>query len=232
MSPSHGSNADIIGNGYTLSRFLNSASFSASRDASETTVFKSKSKTYIPGLKDTTMTAEGIYDGDIDAVDEILNAALNSSASGVFSYMPDGEENFGTNAFTINAIETSYEVTTDVGDVAQISAEFGAGDKGRFAQGRVIHSMKAEAAAGNGQPLDGGAATSNGGALVVHATAAANLAVTLQDSADGVTFADIGSLNFPVGRGSQRLLIEGAIRRYTRVLWTGSGTFLAVVERH
>lgn len=178
------------------------------------------------------MSAEGVWDGEPDAADEILWAALGTSATGLFSYIPEGEENFGTMVFSLDAIETSYEITTDVGDVSQISAEMSAGDKGRFSRGNVLHPFAVENAGGTTQRLDNGAQTLNGGSLIVHTTASADLTVTLQDSADGVTFADVGSINSPVGRGSQRLLIAGAIRRYTRVLWSGTGTFLAVVERH
>ena len=229
---SHGSNADIVGNGYVLSQFLNSASFSGSRETGETTVFKKKSKTYIPGLKDTTMTAAGIYDGDVDAVDPILSAALNSSAAGLISYFPEGADNFNDKSFTLDTVESSYEITTDVGDVAQISAQFAAGDQGQFTRGRVVHPMAVENANGQTLSLDGGAASNNGGSLVVHATVAAGLSFTLQDSADNATFADVGvDLVLPAGRGSYRLTVPGTIRRWTRVLWTGTGTFLAVVDR-
>lgn len=230
--PSHGSNADIVGNGYVLSEFLNSASFSGSRDTGETTTFKKKSKTYIPGLKDTTMTAEGIYDGAEEAVDEILWAALESNSSGLFSYIPLGEETIGNAAFTLDTIESSYEVSTEIGDVAQVSAEMQAGDNGRFTRGRVLHSFAVESSGGNSGSVDHGVATERGGSLVVHATAASTLEVTMQDSADGETWADLpGTLLFDMGRGSKRLLIEGTIRRYTRALWTGSGTFLAIADR-
>lgn len=232
MSASHGSNADFIANGYVLSEYLNSATTSGQRDNAETTTFKKKSKTYIPGLKDTTMSCEGVFDGDEDAVDDVLSAALDSGDTVLISYIPEGEEVVGHKAFTMDAMESSYEITTDVGDVAQISAEFACGEFGVFGRGAVIHPMSAEASGGNGSAYDALASTDNGGGLVVHATASNNLEVKLQDSADGTTFADLtGSLTFASGRGSKRLVISGTIRQYVRVLWTGTGTFLAIAER-
>lgn len=232
---SHGSNADVIGNGYVLSDFLNSATFSGSREAAETTTFKKDSKTYIPGLKDTTMSAEGIFDGALDTVDQVLHAALNANASGFFSYFPDGQDVIGNKAFSMDTIETSYEVTTDVGDVAQISAEFNAGDQGRFSRGSVIRPMAVAAAPGQSAEHDNGAASTTFPiGLVVHAVASVNLILKLQHSTtSGGTFTDLpGTLTFVSGRGSQRLWIPAqSINRYTRVSWTGTGTFLAIIER-
>lgn len=233
MSASHGSNADVVGNGYVLSEFLNSVTSSGSRDPADTTTFKNKSKTYIPGLKDTSMSAEGIYDGDADAVDEILSVALSSDTPGLFSYFPNGQEVFGNASFTLPTIETTYEITTDVGDVAQVSAELQAGQNGRFSRGFVIHSLAAEAVGGNGSSLDGAAASIGGGGLVVHSVASTALSVTLQDSADAIAWADVSAaVDIAAGRGSVRVEVAGTIRRYTRVLWTGAGTFIAIVERY
>ena len=235
MAVSHGSNADFIGNGYVLSEFLNSASFSGSRETAETTTFKKKSKTYVPGLRDTNMTAEGIYDGEVDAVDQVLQAALVSDVNGLFSYIPEGQEVVGNRTYTVDAIESSYEVNTEIGDVAQITAEFQAGAQGRFLKGSVIRPMAVAAAPGNSAEHDGGAASADKGiGLVVHAVASVNLVLKLQHAtASGGTFTDLpGTLTFTTGRGSQRLWIPAqSINRYTRVNWTGTGTFLAIIER-
>ena len=236
MAPSHGSNADFYGNGYVLSDYLNSATFSGEREASESTTFKKKSKTYIPGLKDSSMSAEGIFDGDIDAVDQVLQAAIESAVDGIFSYFAEGQEVAGRPAFTIAAIESSYEMTTDIGDVAQISAEFSAGSSGLITRGKVARPMAVAASGGQSPSLDFGAvgvSTTRGG-MVVHATASNNLVVKYQHSTDNVTFTDIAgaSLTFAAGRGSQRLVLpQQTINRYTRVLWTGTGTFMAILER-
>lgn len=232
MAGKHGSNADVFGNGYVLSEFLNSASFSGSRDTAETTTFKKKSKTYIPGLKDTTMSLEGLFDGAPDAVDEIMWAAMNSAATGLYSYIPLGNEVVGSPVFSVEAIQSSYEVTSDVGDVSQVSAELSAGSDGFITRGKVASPMGIKGAPGNTASIDGGALSAFGASLVAHVTASANLVLKLQDSADNVTFADLpGTLSFVNGRGSKRLYVPGNIRRYTRVLWTGTGTFFAAIDR-
>lgn len=234
MATTHGSNADFVGNGYVLSEFLNTASFSGSRDTAESTTFKKKSKTYIPGLKDTTMSAEGIYDGDTDAVDQILHAALITNVTGLFSYIPEGQEVVGNRAYTMDAIETSYEITSDVGDINQISSEFNAGTAGRFMKGKVVRPMGAAVGDGSSAESDFGSESTKGIGLVVHAVASVNLVLKLQHAtASGGTFTDLpGTIEFSNGRGSQRLWIPPqTVGRYTRVAWTGSGTFMAIIER-
>jgi hypothetical protein len=134
----------------------------------------------------------------------------------------------------VDTIDTSYEITSDVGEVNQISAEFGAGSQGRFSRGFVASPMGARAA-GNSTFIDNGAATTGREAgLVVHTTASVNLVLKLQhSSASGGTYVDLpGTLTFTAGRGSKRLVVPAqAIDRYTRVLWTGTGTFIAIIER-
>jgi hypothetical protein len=233
MSSSHGSKATIFANGYELSQFLNSASPSGARDAAETSTFGNTSKTYIPGLKDTTLSIEGYYDGAVSAVDEVLSAALITTPTGLASYCPYGDNAVGDVVYTLLSIETSYEINTDVGDVAQISCEMQAGSNGRYARGNLLHLMQAEAAGGQSVSFDNGAQSTNGGGLVVQVSAATTLSIKLQDSADNLTWADVGSpIVTASGRAAVRLEVTGTIRRYTRVLWTGTGTFLAAVERY
>lgn len=229
----HGSDADVVGNGYVLSQFLRAASFAGKRDTAETTTFKKNSKTYIPGLKDTTMALEGVWDGSPDAIDDIFYQALNSG-KGIFSYIPAGQEVIGSRSWTMDAISTKHDVNTAVGNVAQISAELVMADTGYFTRGQVSHPMFNEVALGTGPSMNNIVQSLNGGSLVVHAvTPSASLVVFLQDSADGVTFADLaGSVVVTNAvRSSQRLVYAGTIRQYTRVRWTGTGQFLAITER-
>lgn len=235
MAAVHGSKADVFGNGYVLSNYLNEASPQGERDMAESSTFKSDSKKYVPGLKDSTFNLGGIYDGVVDASDDILWGAFGAVAGTVWSYMPQGHELLGNVAINFDAYSASYEVSSEVGDVTQISAEFNMGDQGFLERGRVYHPMQAEVAGGNTASIDGGAATSFGAALTAHITASSTLVVKLQDSADNSTFADVATLSISstTGRKSQRIItpLTATLRRYTRVLWTGTGTFCAIGTR-
>lgn len=235
MASSHGSKATVFANGYELSTYLSSLTAAGNRDSSEASTFGVSSKQYVPGLKDSTFTAEGFYDGSVGAVDEILSASLITTPTGVITYCPYGDNVTNDICYNMVSIQSTYEITTDVGDVAQISAEFAAGQSTRgYQRGWVAHIMQAEVAGGNTTSQDFGSVSStNGYGLVVHVSAAATLSIQLQDSADNTTFAAVGSpIAVASGRAAVRQEMVGTLRRYTRVLWTGTGTFLASVERY
>lgn len=231
MTFSHGKDTDAYVNGYVLSSFFKSMTFSATKEMADATTFKKNSKVYVPGLQDATLALDGIFDGAADAVDEVLQLALASDAGSIVSYMPNGDV-FAKRAYCLGTHQSSYEVNSDIGDVSQISGEFQGNDT--YTPGLIHHIMQAEGALGNGSGIDSGVvSTPNGGMLYVQMTTGASLVVVLQDSADGVTFADVAGGSITVGsiRTAKSLAISGTIRRHTRVRWTGSGTFFAVFGR-
>ena len=61
MSFVHGSGARVYVNGFDLSSMLNSVSSSFSADTHETTCFGATAKSYIAGLEDATLSAEGLF---------------------------------------------------------------------------------------------------------------------------------------------------------------------------
>jgi hypothetical protein len=233
----HGSRADFMGNGFLLTPFLNNGTLGAVRDSAETTTWKKTSKTHMPGLGDATISIDGIWEGEEDLVDDILFAALGAPSGGVFTYFPATFDAIGNVTYTIDADETTYSINTAVGGVAQCSAALASGQSGYGLERGVVSSLYgAQGAAGSGPAIDNGAAlgaTLAGASLTLHSTISNALQVFLQDSADGVTFADLAGSIGPIanGRSSQRLEVPGTIRRYTRVRWTGTGTFMTVTSR-
>src|SRR5689334_110460 len=91
MSFSHGSKAVVFGNGYSLSAYLNNFALTRDVDSAETSTFGNTFKTFVPGLYGGTMTADGIYDGAANAVDQVFNAALGSVSDDVITWFPQGE---------------------------------------------------------------------------------------------------------------------------------------------
>ena len=127
MTFSHGSKAGIkFGSAAApttqvdYSTYFNSITFPQSRDTAETTTFTKTTKTYIPGLQDGTLSAEGRFNVTIDG---ILQGLL-SSAEVDFSYAPGGLAVVGTPLYTGKFFLTSYQASTGIGDVGSISAQF------------------------------------------------------------------------------------------------------------
>lgn len=80
-------------------------------------------------------------------------------------------------------------------------------------------------AAGNGATVDDSAATAKGGWAVLHLVSIGSgaVSVAVQDSADGTMWATIGSFTANLNaRTSERITISGTIRRYVRVVTTGT----------
>ncbi len=226
MAFKHGSKAKVYANGYDLSGFLKQFSVSAKADAHEASTFGDTAKDYIAGLKDATLSAEGVYDGATGAIDAILEAALGDDSS-IWTYFPQGESAVGDDGYGFDAVTTGYEVSTPVNDVAVISTEA----QGKTGAERVdsLHPLGAETVTGNGTSLDNTASSTNGGAAYLQVTAASgttpSLTVKIQHSTDNSTWVDLITFTaVTAANQAERKAVTGNVNRYIRATWTISGT--------
>ncbi len=104
---------------------------------------------------------------------------------------------------------------------------------------QLTAGVRTDTAATNGTGLDGGASSTFGASayLQVRSVTGTSVTVTLQDSADNSSWANItgGAFTAATTRGAQRLSISGTIRRYVRAITTGTFTnaqFAVVFTRH
>lgn len=244
MAPVHGSKAEIFFNGFTVSTFFKSCTYAFNRDKAETTGFTATTKSYVGGLQDAMITLEGYFDGAADAVDQLMSAWVNGGDD-VMSYFPYGSAVGATNfGYSMLAQSSKYEIKTDVGTAAEVSVEASASKDSSGTgvdRGFVAVRNQTVAAPGNSISFDNAVATTAGAALVVHGqTTGGSMTVTLEDSADNVSFAAVAgaSLTFTGGtvpdpnEDGKRIVVTGNVRRYTRVAWTGAGTItLAMISR-
>ena len=134
----HGKNASfkVDNNAGTLtdiSSYLDDISMPRSIDTGETTTFAATSgaKTYVTGLNDATLSIGGKWDTVVDAH---LTAIIGKDDTVSFEYGPEGTVATRIK-YTGEAILTSYEVGSPVGDVITFSADFqvsGAVTRGTF----------------------------------------------------------------------------------------------------
>ena len=103
-----------------ISTYINSIDFPQTADVAETTTLGDGSKTYIVGLKDSTLSVAGLWDATADA---IFGAVVGQSATLSFEYSPEGTSS-GKVKYTGEAILTSYAQNSPVGDVVSYSADF------------------------------------------------------------------------------------------------------------
>ena len=119
----HGKSTDFAiddtgGSSRNISDTLTDVSFPQTIDTAETTAFGSSNKSYIVGLKDTTISVSGIWDATVDGY---LSGTEPASRSFIFG--PAGSTG-GNVKYTGEAIMTNYSHSNPVGDVVTFSADF------------------------------------------------------------------------------------------------------------
>ena len=125
----HGKNAYLsidgtAGNLVDISNTLNEISMPREIETAETTAFGQNDKTYITGLGDATISLSGMFDATTDTLiaGDIANLKSGSVSSLTFEYGPAGSV-AAQPKFTGEALITSYEVSSPVGDVVTYSLE-------------------------------------------------------------------------------------------------------------
>lgn len=224
MAFGHGSATDVYVGGYDLTGYLNAVTMAGQADVAETTTFGNTAKTYIPGLKDGTVQAEGYFDGVADAVDQVLAAALGAATVN-WTVMPQGDT-VGSPAKGFSTVGTSYEVESPVDGATTITAE-GQSVVG-MEKGLVAHALAARTANGTGTALDNSTSSASGGAGYLHVTAFSGFSgvvVLLEHSTDNVTYATLGTFaTVDAARDNERIAFTGTVNRYVRAKWTVTGS--------
>lgn len=220
----HGKNVTVLMNGYDLSAYFSTASSSGSAETAEVTTFGSSAKSYIPGLKDATLSVEGYYNGSTEGVDEYLASKIGGETIWTLVF---GADALGARGYGATTVETTYEIGAEVGGAVSVSAE-GQATVGQEAIA-VLAPLAARTSTANGTQLDNGAATSNGSACYLHVTAASGTTPSLtgkvQHSADASTWADLATFTAVTTAGSsQRVATTSTVNRYLRAQWTITGT--------
>ena len=220
----HGKDAKVFANGYDLSEFLSSVTVSGESDTAETSTLGSSAKTYIAGMRDATVSAEGFFSTDVGGSDERLAAQLGTSV--VFTVVVSADA-VGASGYGMTAIETNYEAGAEIGGAVAISME-GQSTVGQEAI-RVLNPLSAKTATASNASVDNGASTTNGFSAYLHVTAASgttpSMTAKVQHSADNSTWADLGTFTAVTAANAyQRITGTGTVNRYLRAQYTISGT--------
>lgn len=176
-----------------------------------------------------TLSASGRYEDGTGEIAEAARARLAATDNEPTAILPLGA-GAGLPLVGQSGLTTSVEVESPADGLTTIAIE-GVSDVGLdlgFQMGDWDTPTTVDGNTGN---LDGGAASSEGGAAYLFVTSLTGLTavdVTIEDSADGSTgWATIATFaQVTVTDRGQRVAIAGAIRRYTRAVYnvTGSGS--------
>lgn len=226
MSLAHGKECAVYLNGRNASTYIKSADIQAGAADHDTTTLNADTVTRKGGLLNCKVSLDGLYDGTATvALYAQARAALASSSVALIAIYVLGEAAIGALGFALRARLGDHKVSMPCKNLVTVAANFTGYKLLELVES--LHPMGAETAAGNGTALDGTAATTNGGAVHVHATAFTGTSITLtvEDSADNSTFATIGTFTaITAGGTSERIEIAGTIRRYVRIVRAGTFT--------
>lgn len=188
----HGSNSKVYVTTIDLSAYFNNAEFQTTADVSETTAFGKSAKTYKAGLREGTATLSGFWDGGTDASDEELQGALGSSTNKVVALGIDGVDT-GDKVKFFDGFATNYGISSPVGDIVAVSADFVA-DDGMY-NGDVLYNGAFTATGAVGSALDNSASSDGGVGAFLICTSVSGTSPTadikIQHSADNVTYVDL-----------------------------------------
>jgi len=192
----HGKNTVVLFDKYDLSQYFNSATTSAMAETVETTTFGSANKTYAVGMKDGTVSFEGLWSGVLDTSgsDAVLHAAFNSTTKIPITVATEGAT-LGRRCKMIWADDTSYEIKSAIADMVTITGQAQAsGTVGGFDGGVLLAANQAITATIANTSVDNTAASTNGGVAQLHVTSnTRNGAITIkvQQSANNSTWTDL-----------------------------------------
>lgn len=221
MSMTHGKGTAVLFNQYDLSSYCDNADIAGSVEVAETTTYGTtgSAKTYIVGLKDSTLALTGKADFASGASDAILVASHGASANDVVTVGLEGTT-IGSRCKMGAAIQTGYTITAPVADVVSWSADSQL--TGPLDTGHFLHALGPETGVGNYTSVDGAAASTGGYAGHLHVTAMTGTSATikLQHSTDNSTFADLAAFTAVTGVTKERISGTGTVNRYLRAAIT------------
>lgn len=227
----HGKTTKVLINHFDLSSYFQDASFSSSVETAETTTYGvlGGAKTYVVGLEDATISLSGLFDGDANAIDEVLTNLLGSSTDVNFTIASDGGMVLGARCISGQSNETKYDLKSPVADVVTASADFQV--DAEASRGVILAPLSTVSATGTGTSVDNGAATTNGGIAVLHVpanTRNGTIIVKVQHSSDNSTFTDLATFATvaTTTKTSEYLSVAAGttVNRYLRVSYTVAGT--------
>lgn len=233
-----GTNTRVWMDGRQAACVINEISQEAELDEAEVTTLCSTLKDYIPGLAEVTIEMEGYFDTNTASPTTTLEALFHSKISSgeVFpiTFAPDGGGDIGDGVYLMNGFIQEYTIESTVDEAAAVEATMRCSSS--LARGRTLHvDTTARTTSGNGGDtppgtgnVDHGASTAFGGIGVLQVSAVSGttpaLVAKIQHSSDGTTWADLITFSSQNSVNGEYLTVSGTVNRYTRALWTITGT--------
>lgn len=225
MAFSAGKSAAFYINGLNLSAYFREVSLSGSRDLGDTSAYGNSTHTYLPTLRNGTLSAEGYSDGTASGIDAKLQS-FDTDTNTIYTFWYAGDAQ-GNSGWAMQAEQSEFGTTTPVDGIVTVSttAQSDVGMEGV----KSIHALGAETSfPATGTTLDSGAGTTNGGSAYLHVTAftGTDVTISIRHSTDNFSASDDQLVAFTAttsAPSAQRVTFTGTVRQYVRVYVTTSG---------
>lgn len=224
-------------NAHDLSGYFKGYDSSWEIGLEDTTTFAAArtAKSWTLLLEEAAMTLTGFWDQTATTgVNTVIRDALASATKAIVTLWPTGDA-VGEEGVAMEADLGSRPVSGAVESVITIGAEF------RSSTGEedvvCLHGLTEETLDGDGDTVDNGAATSNGGSAFLEVSdVTTDNTVTLRGSTDNFVANDtlLGSFTLVnADYTTERIELSGTIPRYVRASWnlTGNSTFRVALNR-
>lgn len=244
----HGKTTGVYISNLNVSPFFNSADVARTVDTHETTAFESEAKTYQAGINDGTIGLSGLYDSSATGTgaDELLESLRAAEADFPASIFMDGGVAVGRACRMGAVLNSSYSVSSAVGDLVSAKADFQVDGGVRY--GKCLNAKTPISGVVTGASSDYGAAaptgdfnSSVGGFAHIHAidnTRSTATDVKVQHSSDNSVWVDIGQYTLATAtKVGLTIPTTGTNLRYVRTLitpvaGTGSATIIIAFARN
>lgn len=230
----HGRHTGVLVDATDLSPYLNAGDANKTQDTHDVTPYGVDDKVYIGGHEDGALTLGGFYDGEPDAVDDILSGLFGEGSEPVVTWCPGyGHGGLGHVAVLMQPTVSSYGITAPVAGAVEIAITAQGGSVsggGVRLGGRIVWPLSTIDDTADGDYIDDGDDTAFGGVAHLHVLDfdGTDIDIRLQHTADdpddNPVWVDLVAWEGVDGAGVVRSHPTGTVERYLRVVVDG-GTF-------
>jgi hypothetical protein len=222
MTFNHGAKARFYWHTRDMSPYVEGVDMGLTRGLAEHRPLSGEAVTRIAGFEDGSITLSGAA-WEAATSDLTAYTRFHESSSRPFAFCPAGDA-VGSVAYC--GVSNAGSMGVVAGDdvvrlpVSLVTAA-------RYDRCKVLHALGSTVTS-PGSGVNNGGATTGGGMAYLIVTAITGttpeLTVTVEDSADGSTYATLLAMTAISAVGSEAKAKTGTIRQYLRVTWTLTGT--------
>lgn len=193
-----GKKATIFVDTMDASNFLNEYEFEAEAEDIDVAVFGKDEKDFIAGNIENTVTLTGLWNGDADSLDELLDETFGTGTENIITICPGGETS-GKACYLASSTQVAATASAEADDLTESEVEF----RSARIRGHVLKDSAAVTATGNGTAhirTKTPVITTKGAAAHLHVLGVTGsptaVAIEAEHSADGATWATLPGLSF------------------------------------